>query len=151
MIRRTVNISLIVIFSAAVGSCKDIKKNPKWYRPDLGPDIHVVGRAAMWQAKDIDIKGTKFKAGAGPAVYKDEENNEPDYYRIEVSYSLHDGNTLVCFSREFHIKEIPENLLNKPIGDIISYSKKRRTVTFTIGSNKYSYVLPNTGTSVQNN
>jgi hypothetical protein len=85
---------------------------------------------------------TGFKAAAGPHRYQDEDDEDWDYYSIDVEKP--DGDSFyVYFQRDFRISEIPESLLNMKVQDIATFDEESRVVTFDIGDNKFTYKLPN--------
>lgn len=129
-----------------VTACKEKEQvtnsgTPAWFSPDYGPSLHVSGRECTWDATSVNLGDTGFIAYVGPHIYKDEDNDDPDYYSIDVEYKQEDG-SLVCYSRDFELKDLPDGLLESEATDIVRYNADNRMVTFQIGTNKYQYQLP---------
>ena len=115
--------------------------------PDFGftdtePGPNKSNRPAEWKPKEIKLGKTEFIASAGPYFYRDENNDEADYYCIDVEKFYRDA-SYVYFSRYFLIKDCPKGLLEKPIEDIVKFNEKKQIVTFLIGDKKIEYKLPN--------
>jgi len=121
---------------------------------DIGSAFNKHNRPAAWESQEMDLGNTCFKAVVGPYIYQDENNQDPDYYSIEVEamqptrkdansdvYSLEES-WLVYFKKDFKIQDLPENFAQKNIAEFVSYDKKARLVTFAIGNKQLVYRLP---------
>ncbi|MEO0476967.1 MAG: hypothetical protein AAF085_13495 [Planctomycetota bacterium] len=82
-----------------------------------------------------------YRAYAGPYYYTDEEDDDPDYYEIDVEYPLERSSSVV-FSREFSIDSIPANQLNTSAEQIVSFDAEARVVTFNVAGETVQYTLP---------
>ena len=135
-----------VFLSGVMTACGDGQKNPflEGYKSDIGPILHELGRPAVWKSQEKKIEGTHFRIKVGASVYQDENNNDPDYYKIEVGYNLNENRVLVCYSRDFSMKDLPIGFLKRDISKIIEYENKTDTIVFKIGEKKLRYVLPKT-------
>jgi hypothetical protein len=109
---------------------------------DLGPRLHEMGRPAIWNSQSMALGNTGFVAHVGPGVYEDKDNEEPDYYSMDVEMDDGGGAMLVYFQRDLRIDELPEGFLRKSIGDIVSYDPTTRSVSFSVGARRFEYHLP---------
>ena len=94
-----------LILCLALVACWDKKaqvenlgETPDWFKPAYGKDLHVMGRPSLWDAQHKKLGDTGFTAAIGANIYQDEDNKEPDSYRIDVEFKQK-GGSLVCFSR----------------------------------------------------
>ena len=100
---------------------------------DIQQSLHEDGRPAEWKSQKMKLSKTGFVASIGPYYYKDDNDSIPDYYSIEVSKS-YKNEWRVYFSRDYHIKDLPNGFLDKPINEIVKYDEDSRIVTFMIGT-----------------
>jgi hypothetical protein len=113
-------------------------------RPDIGPQLHQMGRPSVWRSQQLPLGDTGYVATVGPAFYQDDGDNNPDYYSIDVE--RRDGPAWhVHFQRDFGMDEIPASLIGKNIADIVSFDERTRRVIFRIGDRQERYRLPPEG------
>ena len=137
-------LALIVIFFSCCQKKEHAEEgSPDWFKPDYGPSLHVMGRSSLWDAQHKELGNTGFKAAIGSNTYQDEKNIDPDSYSIDVEYKQKNS-SLVCFSRDFEISDLPTGFLDKKIDDVVTYNSNTRKVTFTIGDKEHIYILPQT-------
>jgi len=126
----------------ASASGSGIKKDPfQGTRPDIGRRLHEFGRPALWSASHMPLGESKFIAAAGPSRYMDEDNDDWDYYTIDVEKES-GKSSYVFFQRDFKINEIPPGLISEKVESIVTFNEKSRLVTFAIGEKTYKYKLP---------
>jgi hypothetical protein len=111
-------------------------------RPDMGEDLHEFGRPATWNATHMQLGSTGFKAAAGPHRYTDKPDLDWDHYAIDIEKP--DGkSSYVYFERNFRMDEIPRDLIEKTVRDIVTFDEESRVVTFDLGTRIETYKLPN--------
>ena len=120
-----------------------IKKTSDPYggvKPDIGKSLYEDGRPARWNFTSIPLGSTGFMASAGPYIYIDKDNQDWDYYTIDVKRPV--GNTsYVFFKRDLNMNDIPAEVLNKTVEDIVEYDENLGIVTFVLGDKTYTYKL----------
>lgn len=110
-------------------------------RPDIDESLHEFGRPATWIATHMALGDTGFKAAAGPSRYTDEDDQDWDYYSLDVEKP--EGNSsYVYFQRDYKIVQIPKDVLDKTVKDIVTFDEASRVVTFTLGKRIETYTLP---------
>ena len=92
----------------------------------------------------MKLGATRFRANIGPSAYQDEDNNDPDYYTIEVEYERNDKSSLVCYGRSFKLSDLPEGFIELGVKKVVQYDEATREVTFKIGKKLFEYTLPQT-------
>ncbi len=116
---------------------------PLFVEQDIGPDLHVFGRPCLWDSSRIQLGNTGYFASVGPNIYQDEADEIPDFYTIDIQKRhLFSNNWGIYYERNFEIEQIPEELVWQDARKIVEYQKKERKVIFTIGKDKYEYILP---------
>ena len=121
---------------------------PRHVSLDYGRKVQVIGRPAEWYSKPKFLGDTCYQASIGPNVYKDEDNDAPDFYSIDVEIKAESpgapgGYTwAVVFERQFPIAELPEGFLYKSVHEVVSFDPLANTVVFAIGEEEYEYSLP---------
>jgi hypothetical protein len=133
---------LITLLGSVCQAEEKIEALPKWYKPNLGPAIHEMGRPALWDAREMKLGDTRFRANIGPSAYQDEDNNDPDYYTIEVEYERNDKSSLVCYARSFKLSDLPDGFIELGVKKVVQYDEATRKVTFKIGKKLFEYTLP---------
>jgi len=133
---------LITLLGSVCQAEEKIEAPPKWYKPNLSPAIHEMGRPALWDAREMKLGDTRFRANIGPSAYQDEDNNDPDYYTIEVEYERNDKSSLVCYGRSFKLSDLPEGFIELGVKKVVQYDEATRKVTFKIGKKLFEYTLP---------
>lgn len=109
--------------------------------PDIGKSLHKEGRPAEWNPTSMSLGSTGFTASAGPYMYTDEDNQDWDYYSIDVERPI--GNSsYVFFERDMNINDIPAEIINKRVEDIVKFDENSGVVTFILGDQTYAYKLP---------
>ncbi len=108
---------------------------------DYGEKIHEMGRSCLWESDRIELGLSRFTAAVGPNVYQDEDNEEPDFYTVDVEFGHEEGST-VLFERNLHISDLPDNFASLKATEVITFDRKTRRVDFRIGDNKFSYTIP---------
>ena len=108
---------------------------------DMGEELHEFGRSANGKATRIDLEGTNYFASAGPSLYQDENDEQWDYYTINVRYKGR-GESYVFFERNYRIDDIPPELLLANVKDLVTYDPETKKVKFRIGDITETYVLP---------
>jgi hypothetical protein len=91
----------------------------------------------------VDLGDSGFRAAIGPVTYQDVPDRDPDYYSIDIEWPGEDASQVV-FQQDFPIEAVPHDSLNAEAKDIVRYDNKTRTVTFAVGNDEVSYVLPET-------
>ncbi len=115
---------------------------------DYGEGVYVFGRPAEWYSKDKFLGDTCYRASIGPNVYRDEDNEKPDFYRISVHVKVSSTDAtgghslLTLFLREFEIDDLQEDFLYKTVHEVVTYDPVTNRVTFNIGNKEYEYRLP---------
>jgi len=108
---------------------------------DQPAGIHDRGRSCRWDADRLDLEIPHFSANIGPNTYQDEDNQQPDYFTIDVEF--HEGNSsLVLFSRELPISDLPDGYVSLKAADVVTFDPKTRIVSFDMGEQKFSYQIP---------
>ena len=110
--------------------------------PDMGESLHEFGRPATWNVTHMTLGDIGFRAAAGPFKYTDEDNQDWDYYSIDIE-KPEGKSSYVFFQRDLKMDKVPVELVDRKVQDIVTYDENSRLVTFTIGSNIYRYTLPN--------
>ncbi len=115
---------------------------------DNGERVHVSGRSAEWYSKSKYLGDTCYKASIGPYLYRDEGDEDPDFYAIDVQVKTESAEALggyvwqVLFARQFHINDISDELLYQNVHEVVSFEPSSRTVTFSLDEKSYVYELP---------
>ena len=114
-----------------------------WLVPDYGDRIHEIGRPAFWDSQSLNLADTGFIANVGPGTYKDEDD-APDYYTIDVEYddSFEDRGKLVCYCRDINLDDLPRDVCDLKIDDIVTFKGSSRIVIFKFGERQFEYKLP---------
>ena len=110
--------------------------------PDMGEDLHEFGRSAEWNATHMPLGNSGFKAAAGPNRYTDKPDQDWDHYSIDVE-KPEGKSSYVYFQRDFRMDEIPRDLVDQKVQDIVSFDVESRVVTFDLGTRIKTYTLPN--------
>ena len=115
----------------------------KGVKPDLGETSHVRDflRPSVGFPTSMPLGETGFRAYAGPSRFQDETNEDWDYYSISVQKQFGKA-SYVFFQREFKMNEIPADLVDRKVQDIVTFDEKSRVVTFTLGNRNQTYKLP---------
>ena len=138
-------IGLIIACVVMFASCSRISEMDNdpfgGITPDMGKNLHEFGRSAVWNATRMPLGKTGFKATAGPNKYTDKPNQDWSYYSINVEKS--DGKaSYVYFQRDFRMDEIPKDIVDKKVQDIVTFDEKSRVVKFDLGTRIETYTLP---------
>ena len=117
---------------------------PESYRSTevYGERLHLLGRPAHWNIKTIDLGDTGFIAHVGPSIYEDEDNDEIDYYSIDIEKQRSKDSWHVFFSMDFEPSDLPKDFDKKPVSEVVFYDPATRIVEFKIGDGSYTYALP---------
>ena len=97
-------------------------------------------RSSQWQTTQVDLKETGFSASVGPVHYTDEDNEDWDYYAIEVEKRIDARTSRTYFRRELPLAAVPTDISHAE--QVVHYDDDTRTVTFSIGELVYTYTLP---------
>ena len=58
-----------------------------------------------------------------------------------MEYSI-EGGSVVCYERHFLLCDLPENILEKQIDEIVDFNNVTRVISFDLGHKTYTYKLP---------
>lgn len=126
--------------SGAATKIQDVKSQNE---RDVGPRGHEFGRPARGTVSSIELGQTGFQATTGPSKYTDEEDEEWDFYSIEVQKPNADGTVFdVYFSRQFEVDQLEAELLTRRAAELVGYDAETNTVTFNLGSIVEKYKIP---------
>jgi hypothetical protein len=135
---------IVVLILACFTACQNQEPEiPEWFKPDCGPSISAPGSQTFWASQSKKLGSSGFKAAIGPNKYLNNQNADTYFYSIDVEYAYKDG-SLICYSRDFKVAELPQGFINKEVNEVVSYDATSRKVTFTMGDKEHVYILPNT-------
>ena len=116
---------------------------PPSFHPDYGKSVQENGRPSEGTSDQMPLGDTRFRAYVCAGHYTDTNDVDPDFYTISVQ-RMHGVGSVVYFSREFPVSDIPASVLTAKASDIVSFDSARRVVTFAVGATHYTYTLPST-------
>ena len=132
-----------VAFLAQLSPVSEMNQNPfSDITPDMGEELHEFGRSAEWNATHMPLGDSGFTAAAGPNRYTDKPDQDWDHYSVDVE-KPEGKSSYVYFERDFRMNEIPRDLVDKKVQDIVTFDKESRVVTFDLGTKTETYTLPN--------
>lgn len=108
---------------------------------DIGNRLHEFGRPAVWRSSHMELADTGYSAAVGPNRYTDENDQAWDFYSIDVERP--DGSMRhVYFQRDFEITDLPREVIDKKVDELVTFNEDSRVGTFSIGSKVVTYRLP---------
>jgi hypothetical protein len=110
-------------------------------RPDVRFTVRDSNRTMISHPTEMALGSSGFKAVVGPSRYSDKNNEEWDYYEIEVVKPA-GTSSQIFFARDFRMDEIPAELVDKKANDIVTFDEEAGVVTFTLGSEIHTWMLP---------
>ncbi|WP_430458213.1 hypothetical protein [Rheinheimera sp.] len=127
-----------------------VSESPSKNAFDVEIGLHEHGRPAEWNSQRTYLGDTCLIASIGPGIYKDENDETPDYYSIDVELRQIEKNKdgvasegwLVLYQRDFRIEDLPSDFLKREITEVVSYDPTVRKAIFNMGNGIYEYKLP---------
>ena len=109
-------------------------------KPNTSLVVQGTGRPSSWFSTQMALGNSGFTASAGPGRYRDENDQEWDFYAIEIQ-KPEGGVSYVFFERRLRMSEVPAELVDKTVNDIVSFDEESGVVTFTLGSDTHTCTL----------
>jgi len=82
-----------------------------------------------------------YVAHAGPCFYRDEANDNADYYRIDVELVVTNKGSKVMFEVDMPVDWVTPEKLTGTVDKIIQYDPDTLTVMFDLGTTNFTYKL----------
>ena len=141
MLLVTAACALCLPFFVQMLHTKPSSQNFDWIKLDVGTTVCESDRPIEFDVSSTKLGSTGFEAHAGPAIYMDENNTDPDVYSISVDYSTEFG-SVIGFAREFLPSQLPAGFIDRDVTEIVTFDESTRTVSFAIGESSFRYNLP---------
>ena len=84
----------------------------------------------------------RWEAGFSEGYFSDVPDEETDFFEVTIELPGDGGNTLVPFEAAFALSDLPADILDRPMEELVSYDEKSKTVTFDLGTATISTQIP---------